>query len=101
MEFFEAIGFEEVSNVETSVTPGYWKIAIYARDDFPLHVARQLSNGRWTSKLGLKVDINHENLSCLEGGDLGYVAKIMRRLKTGSIPALPPLIPERPLVILP
>lgn len=43
----------------------YEKIAIYSRDATLTHVAKQLANGRWTSKLGESVDIEHDTLSGL------------------------------------
>ena len=55
------------------------KIAIYA--DFhgtPTHAARQLPNGRWTSKLGRDIDIEH-TLEALEGDQYGSVARFMKR----------------------
>jgi hypothetical protein len=38
---------------------GWEKVAIYATADGPAHAARQLENGRWTSKLGPDDDIEH------------------------------------------
>jgi hypothetical protein len=57
---------------------GFEKIAIYADDDGPLHAARQLANGRWTSKLGELEDIEHD-LHDLEGAEYGYVVVVMMR----------------------
>jgi len=56
------------------------KIAIYA--DFagaPKHAARQLRDGRWTSKLGQDIDIVHTEPRVLNGPTYGYVARFMRR----------------------
>lgn len=55
--------------------PGVEKIAIYVDDNnIPQHVARQLPDGNWTSKLGKGEDIQHNSLDSL-GGDLyGKVA---------------------------
>jgi hypothetical protein len=40
---------------------GYEKIAIYVNHlGKPIHASRQLSNGRWTSKVGEWEDIGHE-----------------------------------------
>ena len=39
---------------------GIEKIALYADGTDFVHVARQLDNGRWTSKLGVDCDIEHE-----------------------------------------
>jgi hypothetical protein len=38
---------------------GWEKVAIYAKDEGPTHAARQLENGRWSSKLGPDDDIEH------------------------------------------
>jgi hypothetical protein len=42
---------------------GYEKIALYVRAGDPQHAARQLQDGRWTSKLGNGIDIIHDLLS--------------------------------------
>jgi hypothetical protein len=48
--------------------PGVEKVAIYV-DDFgiPQHVARQLPDGTWTSKLGKGEDIGHVSPESLAG----------------------------------
>jgi hypothetical protein len=50
--------------------PGEEKICLYAKNGKPTHAARQLSNGRWTSKLGPDEDVEHD-LSDLEGRRYG------------------------------
>ena len=45
-----SVGFSPCSN--GSLDPTWEKAAIYATDEGPTHAARQLANGRWTSKLG-------------------------------------------------
>jgi len=63
------------------------KVAIYATSDqVPKHAARQLSNGRWTSKLGQEVDIEHETPEALEGTDYGDVVRVMRRRRPPAQP---------------
>jgi hypothetical protein len=57
---------------------GYEKIALYAKGNKPTHTARQLRNGRWTSKCGQNVDIEH-NLRELEGKTYGNVVMYFRR----------------------
>jgi hypothetical protein len=55
------------------------KVAIFANaQGVPTHGARQLSNGRWTSKLGKREDIEHA-LRDLEGTLYGAVVLIMKR----------------------
>ena len=58
---------------------GYERIALYVgTDNRVLHAARQLPDGRWTSKLGREWDITHE-LEGLEGEHYGRVAQFLRR----------------------
>ena len=59
--------------------PGYDKVALYARDGEWQHAARQLEDGRWTSKLGPFEDITHPSLQDLAGELYGSVHCIMRR----------------------
>jgi hypothetical protein len=55
------------------------KVAIYvSEDNVPLHAARQLKNGKWTSKLGKHHDIEH-TLKGLQGKVYGSVAVILKR----------------------
>jgi hypothetical protein len=59
---------------------GFDKVAIYiGADGKPLHMARQLESGAWTSKLGQNVDIEHESLQGLEGQKYGHVVQILKR----------------------
>jgi hypothetical protein len=58
---------------------GFQKIAIYARDSRPKHVARELPSGRWSSKLGDWEDIEHLSPALLQGDRYGTVAIFMRR----------------------
>ena len=65
--------------------PGVEKIAIYVDDnDVPQHVARQLPDGNWTSKLGKGEDIQHDSLDGLEGDLYGKVAIFMMRRPPSS-----------------
>ena len=61
---------------------GFEKVAIYYDDDDYTHVALQLPDGKWTSKLGDFEDISHESLDALCGGskdEYGKVFCIMKR----------------------
>ena len=65
-----------------TLEPEFEKVAIYvAPDGTPTHVSRQRPSGRWTSKLGRSVDIEHF-LDALEGDEYGSVALVMRRPRT-------------------
>ncbi len=54
------------------------KIALYLVDGRPTHMARQLKSGRWTSKLGSSIDMEH-GLMDLAGNEYGSIVVIMRR----------------------
>jgi hypothetical protein len=43
------------------------------------YVARQLPDGRWTSKLGQLEDVTHATTDALEGSDYGEVVQFMKR----------------------
>lgn len=61
------------------VERGFEKIALYTKDDTPTHLARQLPDGKWTSKLGIFQDITHTTPKVLEGPEYGCVKLFMRR----------------------
>ena len=75
-EAFGSLGF--VVCQDEDLETGFEKIAIFADDEVPQHAARQLANGRWTSKLGELEDIEHA-LHDLEGVEYGKVLVLMRR----------------------
>lgn len=74
---FSTLGYVECSSGE--IEPGFEKIALYARDDRLSHAARQLPDGKWTSKLGKRIDITHNSLECLHGESYGRVRCFMKR----------------------
>ena len=73
---FGAIGYTTARG--TNVEPNKEKVAIYALNDVPTHAARQLPNGKWTSKCGRNVDIEHD-LHELEGSCYGQVVVMLER----------------------
>jgi hypothetical protein len=78
---FALLGYEPCDSEELEAS--YEKIAIFANPDgTPTHAARQLPGGRWTSKLGLKEDIEHE-LHDVSGEIYGAVVQLMRRPSGG------------------
>lgn len=77
IEAFESLGYEECDS--SDFEEGFEKVAIFE----VAHVARQLPNGRWASKLGEMEDIEHDRLKSMEGGPYGHVVSVMRR-RTGS-----------------
>jgi len=72
------MGFEECENA--ALESGFQKAAIYSdTHGWPAHVARQLSSGAWTSKLGVSEDIEHATLEGLEGTIYGKVVRVLKR----------------------
>ena len=83
IEAFATKGYIECKNMDACLEPGIEKVAIYAgADGEPTHMARQLENGKWTSKLGYDEDIEHDTLESLECPVYGMVAAILRRPRT-------------------
>jgi hypothetical protein len=76
-QVFELFGYEICDSGENET--GYDKVALYALDGEWRHAARQLEDGRWTSKLGPFEDITHLSLQDLAGELYGSVHCIMRR----------------------
>lgn len=71
IEAFQAMGFEQCA--DAAMEPGVSKIALYA--DAALewtHAARQLDNGKWTSKLGPAEDIEHDTPDTVAGPAPAY-----------------------------
>jgi hypothetical protein len=74
---FETLAYERCDNGD--LEEGYKKIALYALNDVPKHAARQLPDGRWTSKMGKDIDIVHPNVGAVEGPFYGRVVAYMRK----------------------
>ncbi len=74
---FEYLGFQRCANGDLEANND--KIALFVdAHGAPTHAARQLPNGRWTSKLGNDEDIDH-TIYGLEAGAYGSVAQFMKR----------------------
>jgi hypothetical protein len=84
---FRKLGYQPCENSEPE--QDFEKVAIYvstkdethAPKGSVTHMARQLSNGKWTSKLGKDVDISHNTLRAIEGNAYGVVKQILKRKK--------------------
>ena len=75
---FEARGYLKCE--DAILEEGYEKVAIYkSKDGWFTHVARQLQNGKWTSKLGPQEDIEHSTPHGLESPGYGEVEVILKR----------------------
>jgi hypothetical protein len=88
---FQNIGYKvEHGNKAKLFLPHIQKIAIYTLfNNAPSHVARQLCNGKWTSKLGENIDIEHDTLEVLEGPAYGLVRVIMSKVASWPRYAVP------------
>ena len=83
IEAFQTLGYEPCGN--GTYEGGWQKVVIYvASDGTPTHMARQLENGEWTSKLGNDVDITHHTVEDLEGPLYGTATRYLRRRTPGG-----------------
>lgn len=57
---------------------GFQKLALFEKDGLPTHAARQLPDGKWTSKIGAYIDVKH-SLKAMEGGRYGIVALFFKK----------------------
>jgi hypothetical protein len=76
LQAFATVGYTPCA--DGALEPGWEKVALYATDEGPTHAARQLDNGRWTSKLGPDDDIEH-GLEGLCSPSYGSVVQFLRR----------------------
>lgn len=77
IRFFEHFGYTRAANAD--LEKDVVKIAIYGDDQGYTHAARQLADGRWSSKLGKLQDIEHHKLENLIGSRYGTVVQIMEK----------------------
>jgi hypothetical protein len=80
---FVSLGYEVCHSGEWEA--GWERVALYALDGLPKHAARQLPDGRWTSKLGPGPVITHTTPRGVEGPVYGIVCCYLRR----PVPAPP------------
>lgn len=81
---FDTLGYVACDN--DNLENGFEKVAAYVdTSGKPTHAAKQLRNGKWTSKLGKYIDVEHE-LNCLreyvlniDRTDYGNVAVVLKR----------------------
>jgi len=78
VKVFELLGYELCES--GILEEGWEKVALYATaGGEPKHMARQLEDGSWTSKLGLLWDIKHKSVIGLEGARYGNVIRYLRK----------------------
>jgi len=82
-QLFASLGYEDCG-LNAEWEPGFEKVALLSQSLFYTHAARQLANGKWTSKLGKDQDIEHDTPHDVAGGIYGDVTQIMKRPTTSS-----------------
>src|SRR5205814_1385509 len=80
---FRCLGYELCT--DGSLEARWEKVALCGDNVFYTHAARQLSNGKWTSKLGAAEDIEHDAPDDVAGGVYGQVVRFMKRVVDGSL----------------
>jgi hypothetical protein len=83
---FVELGFTTNAQSDERLESGVEKVALYGAGAFYTHAARQLQNGKWTSKLGRDIDIEHDAPEDVAGGVYGEVVHIMKRPAPTSEP---------------
>jgi hypothetical protein len=76
-EIFALFAYEPCET--TRYEHGFEKVAICATGQAANHVARQLRDGNWTSKLGDGAGIEHATTDVLEGDLYGKVERVLKR----------------------
>jgi hypothetical protein len=75
---FVALGYVDCNENE-ALEKGFEKVALYGSNLFYTHASKQLPTGKWTSKLGRDVDIEHDSPDNVAGGVYGEVVQLMKR----------------------
>lgn len=78
---FETKGYEICDNPDLEI--GFEKVTIWTRGNSWQHAARQAKNGKWLSKLGYNIDIEHELdvLDSTHPEGYGNIACYMKRTR--------------------
>ena len=75
---FEIQGFSRCKTEDHEY--GYEKVALYVNaDGTPTHMARELGDGIWHSKLGSEQDIRHYGLHAVENQEYGKASHFLRK----------------------
>ena len=77
---FQTLGYEVCTNGQLEA--GLEKVAIYAKGNEVTHMARQMANGWWASKLGRAQDIEHQTAQELQGSQYGMIVRFMARVRS-------------------
>jgi hypothetical protein len=75
---FSAIGYVDCG-LDAVLEPGFEKVALFGDSLYYTHAARQLPNGKWTSKLGEGEDIEHDSPGDVAGGIYAEMVQVTKR----------------------
>ncbi len=77
IQLLEIFGYELCA--QANLEAGFEKIALFSKDKKEcMHLARQLPDDNWTSKLGISYDVTH-SLEAMKGGIYGETCKFLKR----------------------
>ena len=76
IEAYSTVGYSPCNNGDLEA--GIEKIVIFVLNGSPTHAARQLPDGKWTSKCGNLEDISH-TLLAFENSEYGFPAQFLAR----------------------
>jgi hypothetical protein len=77
---FATLGYAPCDSGE--LEHGFDKVVLYAdTNNVPTHMARQLQDGAWTSKLGKSNDISHSTPDVVDGPLYGRAQVFLKRLR--------------------
>jgi hypothetical protein len=74
---FESLGYQPCDS--GLLEDEYEKVVMYGANDVVSHAAKQLPNGKWSSKLGESFDISHDSAIAVAGRMYGQVLRYLRR----------------------
>ena len=78
VEAFGTLGYQVCG--DGALEDGFEKVALYVdQRTRPTHMARQCSDGTWTSKLGQSFDISHNTPRDVNGPKYGFISTFMKR----------------------
>ena len=80
--FIEAFKTQQYEVCEPGFEPDHERIAFYALNGQITHAARQIEDGKWTSKLGDWEDIQHTTTKAVEEYIYGKAVVFMKRKRT-------------------
>ena len=80
--------------IDDRLEDGYEKVALFSDSSkIFTHICKQKDDGKWTSKLGEMIDVEHNSLRAFENSKYGLLHKIYKRTKLAK-PSIPVNFPN-------